>query len=827
MFTIKQLHQIRQKIYELNNFSMIKNYFKTAFRNLVRNKNYTIINIAGLAIGIASCLLIFLIIHFETSFDNFHKNKDRIYRIVTASQTPQGTNYEAGVPFPTAAALRLDYPQLKQVADIIGVFGTQITVINNDKTASVKKFKEKNGLYFAEPQLFKIFNFQWLAGDPNTALSEPNTVVLTQNAAEKYFGNWQNAIGKSIEYENKNILKVTGILKNPPANTDIPLNIVISYTTLQNTDMKGNLNDWTSIYGLNYCFAVLPDKMTESQLNADLAVFVKKHKPAEYAKRGMIAQPLSDMHYDSRFSLFSNRTFSKELITALSIVGIFLLIIACVNFINLATAQAINRSKEVGIRKVLGSNRKQLIFQFLCETFLITIFAFLLAVIIAEAALPFLNQLLEVKLNANFLDPVVVVFLLATIVTVTLLSGFYPAFIIANYNSISALKNKVASATSGEISLRRGLVVFQFCIAQILVIGALVIISQMNYFKNAPLGFDKNAIISVPLPTDSISQTKYNALRDQLLQQPDIKNVTFSFSSPSDNSSWGSDFKYNNAPKKSDFTANLKWADADYFKTYDLKFVAGRPYTKSDTVHEYVVNETFLKKLGVNDPQQAIGKYINLWDDKTKTAQIVGVVKDFNVASLRKEIPPVIMSSWKDVYQKVDIKLEPGDIKQSLASVEKLWNKTFPEYVYDYQFIDDRIADFYKREDQLSQLYKIFAGIAIFISCLGLYGLVSFMAVQRTKEVGIRKTLGASVTNIVYLFSKEFTILVVIAFAISAPIGWYFMNNWLRDFSYRITLGPEIFLLTIILSIAIAWITVGYKAIAAALANPVKSLRTE
>lgn len=802
---------------------MIKNYLKIAWRNLLRNKSYTAINIAGLTGGIAVCLLIFLVIHFETSFDNFHKNGDHIYRVVSTSKTPEGINYETGVPFPTADGLRLSYPQL-QVASIFKNVG-QVSIDNNAQ--ALKKFKED--VYFAEPQFFDVFDFDWLAGDSKTALTEPNTVVLTQDVAEKYFGDWRDAIGKSIKYENKNNLKVTGVLKSMPVNTDLGLGIAVSYATLKNTGLKRNLTDWGTIFSDNYCFIVMPDNMQAAQFNNYLISFSRKHKPAEYANDVMMLQPLREMHYDERLGVFNGHTFSKEFIRALSLIGLFLLIIACVNFINMATAQAVNRSKEVGIRKVLGSSRKQLIFHFMSETFIITLLAVILAIGLAEITLPFLNQLLSIKLSAGFVaNKAVFLFLTGVILGVTLLAGFYPSMVLSGFNPIIALKNKITAGSQGGISLRRGLVVLQFCIAQVLVIGTLIIIYQMNYLKNYSLGFDKDAILNVHLPADSASHTRMGAWRNQLLQQPGIKDVSFSYASPSDKgNNWVTDFKYNNSPKKSDFGANLKWADVEYFKLYGLKFVAGHPYTKSDSVREYVVNETLLKKLGVRDAKDAIGKYINLWDNKTKLAPIVGVIKDFNVTSLHQEIPAVIMSSWSDLYQITNIKLQGNNISQSIKAIEKLWNSTYPDYVFEYQFLDEKVARFYERENQLSALYKMFAGIAIFISCLGLYGLVSFMTAQRVKEVGIRKTLGASVSHIVYLFSKEFTVLILVAFAISAPIGWYFMYKWLQAFSYKITLGPGIFVLTMAISIIIAWLTVGYKAVTAAMANPVNSLRSE
>jgi len=808
---------------------MIRNYFKTAWRNLMRNKSYAAINIVGLSVGIAACTLIFLIIQFETSFDTFHTKKNKIYRVITAFHNPDGINLSSGVPLPISEGLRLDFPQLKQVAQVMQNDGSHYSIGNVSKGEQVKKFKE-DWAYYIEPQFFQIFDYAWLAGDKKTALSEPYTVVLSRDEANKFFGNWHDAIGKVIKYENKTDLKVTGIIENTPANTDIPMKLVISFATLRakGSDYYGNLHDWVSTFGDNSCFVILPDNITPARFDQNLKAFVKKHKPADYVKDGLQLQPLNEMHYNTDVNVYGGHPFGKQLLKVISLIGLFLLLIACVNFINLATAQAVNRSKEVGIRKVLGSNRNQLVMQFISETLFITLFAVVLAIGIAELTLPMLNHLLEIEISGTFLaNPLFLAFLAAIIVGVTLLSGFYPAVVLSGFNPIEALKNRIKAGKTSGISLRRTLVVVQFMIAQFLVIGTLVIIYQMDYFRNKSLGFEKEAILTVPFPGDSINRSKVSTLRDQLLQQPGIKDVSFSFASPSDNNGWSSDFKFNNAPKQTNFSANLKWADAEYFKLYNIQFAAGESYGKSDTIHGWVVNETLIHKLGIRDPKDAIGKYIKLWDDKTKYAPIVGVVKDFNVGSLKNAIPPVLMSSWKNVYQKLNIKIEPKNVNQTLASIEKLWNSTYPEGIYEYQFLDEKIANFYKSETQLSQLYKIFAGIAIFISCLGLYGLVSFMAVQRTKEVGIRKTLGASVGHIVYLFSKEFTILILVSFVISAPIGYYFMHKWLQDFTYRIPISPEIFILAIIASIAIAWVTVGYKAVKAALANPVKSLRSE
>jgi len=810
---------------EIKDITVIKNYIKTAWRNLMHNKSYATLNVVGLAVGVAACLLIFLIIKYETSFDTFHAKKDHTYRVMSVQYNPDGIDYESGVPFPTGASLRLDFPQLKQVASIIKADGTLLS-FNDDKTNSIKKFKEDD-TYYTEPQFFNVFDFTWLAGDKKTALNDPNTVVLTQTEANKFFGDWKNAIGKTIKLQNKTDLKVTGILNDPPINTDFPLKVVVSYASLKvkGSDYYENINNWTSVYGEHYCFIVMPDNQNIAQFNKQLGGFFKKHVPPGTIKGGMQLQALSDLHYNADVGKYTEGEFSHEKIDAIALIGVFLLVIACVNFINLATAQAVNRSKEVGIRKVLGSTREQLVFQYISETFIITLAAIIIGIAVAFVALPYFNKLLDIQLSTGFLiNPQVILFIIVLLIAVTFLAGFYPAMILSGFNPIAALKNKIAASSTSGVSLRRALVVMQFCIAQVLIIGTLVIISQMNYFKNMSLGFAKDAIINVSMPSDSVSLTRINTLHDELLQQPGVKDVSYSFASPSDNSNWNSNFTYDNAAKPANFQANMKWADPEYFKLYGLKMAAGRIYIKTDTIHEIVVNEMLLKKLGVLNPNDAINKSITV---QGKKALIVGVVKDFNVTSLKKQIPPVIMACYKDVYQVINVKVQPADMKQTLSSIERIWSGTFPDYVYEYKFLDKKIADFYKSEDQLSQLYKIFAGIAIFISCLGLYGLISFMALQRIKEVGIRKTLGASISSIVYLFSKEFTVLILVAFAISAPVGWYVMHKWLMTFTYRYPFGPGIFIVSILASVIIAWITVGYKALTAALANPIKSLRSE
>jgi len=798
---------------------MLKNYFKTAFRNLLRNKSYAFINITGLAVGVAACLLIFLVIQYETSFDTFHKNKERIYRVGTLL-AGSGEGYTPGIVFPAAAQLRLDYPQLQNVASINAAQGMQITVMDENGRPTQKKFSE-DGLFFAEPQFFEIFNFPYLAGDPKTALAEPFTAVITQKTAERYFGDWHKAVGRAIKYGANKVCRITGVLQNLPGNTDFPIDIAISFKTTENATST----DWVSTYTDLNTYVILPPNMSEAQFNKNLLSFTKKHKPAEYATNILVAQPLSTIHTDKRFGNYNNHIFSNELLMALSLIGIFLLVIACINFINLATAQAVNRAKEVGVRKVLGSRKKQLIAQFLSETFIITFSAVIIAILIAITILPLLNTLLSTKATMQF-NGTLLLFLSALVVVVTFLSGFYPAIVLSGFNPITALKSKFTSKTVGGISLRRGLVVLQFVIAQALIMGTLVVVSQMNYFRTTSMGFDKDAIVAVGVPGDSASLTKIDALKAQLLQQSGVKEVNFSLFTIADNGHWNSDFVFNGSGKKTDFAADLRWADANVFKTYGLQILAGRAYLPSDTVREFVVNETLVKMLGFKNPQDVIGKKMNFWGGQIN-APIVGVVKDFNTSSLAKPMLPVALAPYKDMYRTVGIKIQSKDAKQTLAAIEKVWNAFYPEYIYNHIFLDEKIERFYQQEDQLAQLYKLFAGIAIFISCLGLYGLISFMAIQRTKEVGIRKVLGASVGSIVYLFSKEFTLLIGIAFLIAAPLSYYFMHQWLENFTYKISISGSLFILTILASVIIAWITVGYRALRAAHANPVRSLRTE
>ena len=819
---------------------MIRNYFKTAFRSLIRNRNYTIINIAGLAVGVAVCIMIFIVIQFQTSFDNFHSKKDRVYRVLTESHhADAGTiSHEKNVPFLMPAGMKAAFPQLEQIAQVYASHNDELQVIDDNGTP-VKNFKEQSGVFYTEPSFFKMFDFPLLAGSYES-LKDPNNVLLTKEIAQTYFGDWKTAMGKTIKITGyysigaglfqfpATALKVSGILATIPANTDFQLKLVVAWGTDFTGDKEYGFQqlDWNGTAPDFGCYVLLPRNISASHFNQQLRAYAQKVQPLD-KKDSYIIQPLSDVHYDAESGNFSNKTISHELLNVLWLIAAFILLIACVNFINLSTAQAVNRAKEIGVRKVLGSNKFRLQMQFIVETFLIVAGAVVLAAVITLLAVPYVNRLLELSISFNILgNPAIILFLLTVTVVVTALAGFYPSIVLSRFNPVNALKSKLTVNTAKGISLRRGLVVFQFIIAQALIIGTLIIVKQMDYFMDQPLGFDKDAIVNVPYRPDSTGGKTQDYLRQQLLSNG-VQAVSFNSNSPiEDNNNMFTTFKFDNAIKDADFQAITKFADNDYVPTYKLQLVAGRNLEPSGPTIEFLVNESFVKSLGLKKPEDILNKEVSIMGGLIK-CPVVGVLKDFNDRSLRQSLSPLLIATNATMYRQASIKLSTANIASTMQSIKKIWEQTFPNYVYEYRFLDDKVASFYKQETQLSQLYKIFAAIAIFLSCLGLYGLASFMAVQRIKEVGIRKVLGATTGHIVYLFSKEFIVLIAIAFAVATPIAWYYMHQWLQNYAYRIHVSWSIFLAGGIVAIVIALATISFQAIKAAIANPVKSLRTE
>ncbi len=803
---------------------MFKNYFKIALRNLERHKAFSVINIAGLAIGIASCLLLFTVVKYELSYDTFQPNYHQIYHVVTQDKFEDGITYNPGVPIPALEAFRNDFPQII-TGSLFASYGSQVTVMTkNASTSSDKKFIESTGFFFADPQFFQVFQYQWLAGSPSV-LEVPDNTVLTKKLAEKYFGDWKDAVGQFLKLDNKITVKVSGIINDPPGNTDFPLAIITSYKTLKaNAQLYAYADSWNSLSSNFEVFMLLPKNVSASNIDARLLSFSKKNYVVRNSVKTSFLQPLSDVHFDKRFPNFGDHITSKATLWTLSLIGLFIIVMACINFINLSTAQAVGRSKEIGIRKVLGSYRRQLFAQIIGETALIVIFSILLAVFISILCLPFIKHITSIHEPLGFFNTESILFLIGLGAAVTLLAGTYPALILSGFRPVLALKNKITSATVGGISIRRSLVVAQFAISQILIIATIVAITQMSFVKNADLGFNQQAVLLFNANGDSIMHSRQQSFKQKLLLLPGVKAVSFNADAPSSDNGWFTNFAFDHRPDEK-FQLSLKFADEDYFKTFQLQFLTGKPYDKSDTIKDVVINETLVKQLGLKDPQDAIGKEIRLGGGRWNT--IVGVVKDFKTSSLREAIKPTLFCERKEYYGVTSIKLNSSNITKTKAAIESLWNQYFPEYAFTTSFMEDNIKQFYEQEDQLELLYKIFAGIAIFISCLGLYGLVSFMAIQKTKEIGVRKVLGASVKNIIYLFSKEFTILILVGSVIAVPVAYLMMNHWLQNFTFRIKMNVGIFLIAILISVIIAWVAVGYKSIKAAVANPVKSLRSE
>jgi len=698
------------------------------------------------------------------------------------------------------------------------------------RSNGILQIKNKNGtdwiktqerVYYAETDFFNIFNMSWLTGTPQTALSDPNTVALSETMAKKFFGTTENAMGKSIVYENKVNLKVTAIFKDMPANSSMPFQVIISY---QNFYEKNNKN-WDSVGSQIECYALLKNGVTAVDLQEPLRLFNKKYYQDKKIEGNQTngLQALRDIHFSERYGNFADLTITKKEIYGLAIIGLFLMITACINFINLTTAQSINRSKEVGVRKVMGSKRKQLIVQFLTETFTITVIALIFACILTELALPQMENLFKAQISFSFLQhPIIFAFLISLVIVVSLMAGFYPALIISGFSPALAIKNKI-TVNSGNMSLRKILIVIQFSITIILIIGTVVILQQMDYVHKKSLGFNTDEIAMINVPADSLSQTKYNTFKERAQQISGVQLVSYCQRAPLSGDVSSTNFTFN-GHKNDDFELRTSMADADYFKVFDLKLIAGKIFLKSDTNNGYVVNETFLKKMSITNPQDAIGKILLQNGQKVP---VVGVVKDFNDKSLKESISPLAIFSQKNAYYKIAVKMDKNQLMPAMNKMEALWNSTFPNGIYSAEFVNDDINRYYESERVMGILFRVFAGVIIFIAFIGLFGLISFVATQRTKEVAIRKVLGASTLELVKMLNGSFLLMVFIANLVAWPLAYLFVSKWLSGFAYRIDLSVWPFVLAFVLSMLITLITVSIRSYKAAIANTIDALKYE
>ncbi|WP_166670802.1 ABC transporter permease [Olivibacter sp. XZL3] len=783
---------------------MFTHYFRIALRAMARYKSYAAINIFGLALGLASCILILLIVRNELSYDQYHRHSHRTYRI-----TSFGLDYNPSVSFAVAPALRNDFPELEHVSQY---YYWRESMIEINRERHILK-----DVGAADNEFAKIFDLTWLAGDPNSALEAPNTLVLTETTAKQYFGD-QNPIGQTIRMDNNWELKVTGVIKDLPSNTHLTFKSLVSWATFHDETR----NFW-SIQG-GYLYVTLPETLSAGNIERRLPAFVNKNWGDDIKTGGegkLLLQPLTDIHYDQRYLNQTSMPRSKKSIYGLAAVGIFILVIACINFVNMATAFAVKRSKDVGIRKIIGAKPMQIIKGALSEIFIQVIIALTLALGSLLLFIPYTERFFGTRISATqLLQPDVVIGLLVISIFAVLIAGLYPALIQSRFNQLHMLKSSFSTAVKGTTTLKRGLIGVQFLVTQLLIISTFIVAKQMDFFLNKDIGFDKESIITFDIGKNP------EGLRQLLSRQPGVKDFSFASVAPAYNINYMPFSAPHLGMNEVDVT-EVKVVDENYLPMFNLKMLAGLPIAKSatqDSVPKIVVNETFIARLGIDHPENAVGEQVTVGE---RRATIQGVVADFQSESKHKKIRACYLYYNPESFYQASVKLQPNNIKQTIAAIDKEWSALNPESLFNYEFIDNKIARLYQQEQTLYNTFKVFTFIAILISCVGLLGLVSLMAVQRVKEIGVRKVLGASVKNIVILFLKDFVALIVIAFVVAVPIAWYAMHSWLQEFAYQINITPVHFIVGLLATLLVAGTTVFIRSFIAATGNPIKAIKEE
>ncbi len=810
---------------------MIKNYFKLAWRNLLKNKTYSFINIFGLATGLATCLLIMLYIFDESSYDKHHKDGDRVFRV--ASQTGKGESWAAG-PGPLAWGLKNDLPEVEQVTRLLTFPDIATMLMKYEHKGERKQFFETNG-YYVDSTFFQLFTYDFIYGHAATALNQPSSTVISKELSDKFFGN-ENPVGKPIlittPFGELNYT-VTGVFSTEKNKSHIPANF---FLTMRNNDMWNwvqNQTSWTT-NNIFFTYIKLKAGINIKAFKQKLNPFFERHagegmKAAGISKT-LFLQPVKDIYLHSSIG---NEIAANGNITYLYILGsiaVFILMIACINFMNLSTARSQKRAKEVGVRKVMGAKKSSLIRQFLGESFLMCLIALMVAFVLAWVLLPPFNSLTQKSMHP-FDEPTLIFWITGLAVLTGLLSGLYPAFYLSAFKPVSVLKGKIINSFSAT-AIRKGLVVFQFTISICLVLGAIVIWQQLSLLKNQQLGFNKEQKIVLPMQQSYMSsESNYTPLKNELLKNPGIKAVTSGSTYPGIPDLNDMLFYAEGKTKDDVVDVRLSAIENDYLGTLGIKLESGRSFSKEFTADSasIILNEAAVKELGY-EVDNAIGKKIrydigNFHGDM----QIVGVVKNFNFESLHNEIKPCGFTTglFANKYGYLIASLTTKDYSRVLNEMNKLWAKLYPSTPFVYSFLDQDFQRNYEKEQRTSRIVVYFTFIAILIACLGLFGLAAFSAEQRTKEIGIRKVLGASVSGVTALLSRDFIKLILLAILIASPLAWYAMNKWLEGFAYRIQLNWWMFFAAGFLAIFIALITISFQAIKAALANPVKSLRTE
>ncbi len=809
---------------------MFGNYFKVALRNIKKNKGFFALNFIGLYISIVICILIALIILHETSFDNPVENALSIYRVVDNSSSSTGKTYSAVTPYPLASAMRTAMTSQELISQIHFEKESQLSF-------GTKKFKETN-IIFADSVFPKLFTLTVKAGSIQRALAEPGFVILTEKTAARYFGK-ENAIGKRIRLANVVDLEVAAVVTDAPSNTHLPYNMIVSYLSFKPDFIGGISLDQWGVHSAGYVYIGLTGdnkvRHTETILASIVTKYIHENNPGD--KTTFKLQPLHDIHYDQLYAHNNpSYTVNYSYLYLIGAIGLFLMLAACINYTNLSTALAIKKSKEVGVRKTMGATRGHLIKQFLSETFFLSGFVMIAAIFSIHYLLPALNDFLDKNIPLNWLNFQSIIFILSLWITVSLLSGLYPAFVLSGFNAITALKSKMSAPKTSVVLLRKSLVTFQFLTAQILIIGAIVVAKQMDFVRSKPLGFDKEKVLDIALPENKPAQLQ--TLRNELSAIPGISSFSLSLAAPVGTSQVSTEFNLKEKYATEQLHVAVKATDMGYLKTYGLQLTAGRWFNENDeskianTIpdslrhYAFVLNETAVKALGFASAKDALGKYVTFGMNDI-SAPVIGVVKDYHIASLHEPVSPVLMVEFPFFYYNAGIKLSGGYTASTLSSIEKAWTSVYPLQIFETSFLDEHVASIYKDEKRTQQLFNFFTFLSIVINVLGLVGLLSFMIDQKTKEIGIRKVLGASVKDISLILLKDFLRLIVIAFLIAAPIAWLLMNRWLQDFAYRTQISWWVFGVAVLAALVVTGAAVGFQTIKAAIANPIKSLRTE
>ncbi|MEK6480371.1 ABC transporter permease [Catalinimonas sp. 4WD22] len=801
---------------------MFRNYWKTALRKLLRDKRLALIKILGLSIGMTCCMVMYVFVKYELSFDSFHQKADQIYRVVQHTRFAEETYHWSSTAYPLAEALRNDFSDLTLVTQTAGPVSRSFSIRDTDSELS--KFEEDQVL-FTDPYFWQVFDVQWLQGNPDAAFPNPNSALLTRSLAVKLFGEkWESleVMGKIIQLNSKDALQITGVVEDPAANSSILYRILVPYAfyKMHNPYFAEN---WSGNYqGTTY---IIPQhneniQALEQQINTWKSKYLNEHdnQIISYA-----LQPLSEIHTETLYSTsIQSYTMPLKTIQAAIWIGIFILLIACINFVNLATAQAAGQAKEVGVRKVLGGSRFQLFVQYLGENSLIILIAVLLSLFLTHLCLGQLNDLfaffhLQLSLSRDMIGFAILIALL-----VSALATIYPALVLSAFEPVKALKNKIKTAHSRGFGLRKSLIVLQFAIVLMLGIGALVVYQQLHFFQNLDLGFVKEAVVTTPVPNEQ----KAEALRQNLLSQPGIEAVTMATGAPTSVGVWnGTSFRLPHQSETEGQEAEMKSIDLDYLDFYQLQLIAGRNFTRtSEQFDEFIVNEKLVKALGMT-PEEALGQELQINEGK---AAIVGVVKDYYNNSLQEDISPCVLINWKyGIFEAaVKVRAQPN-MQASLAQLKDSWEAEFPQGIYQYHFLDEALKNHYQMEKLVLKGFNTFALLAMLIACLGLVGLTTFSLQQRTKEIGVRKVLGATVQSIFIILTQQYLKLILLALLIAIPVANYFLDEWLSGFAHRIPIVWWLYALPAVAILLIALLAIGSQTLKAARQNPVDSLRYE